>query len=71
MPSISLDDIQSATKAALENHGADSWIAEEVALAVRKAESVGNRICGLYYLESYCQQLKTGRGKGNVEPVVC
>ncbi|MDT8328517.1 MAG: Ldh family oxidoreductase, partial [Roseovarius sp.] len=33
-------------------------------------ESVGNRICGLYYLESYCQQLKTGRVKGDVEPVV-
>jgi (2R)-3-sulfolactate dehydrogenase (NADP+) len=37
---------------------------------VREAEETGNRICGLYYLESYCQQLKTGRVKGNVDPIV-
>ena len=35
-----------------------------------KAESVGNRICGLYYLESYCQQLQSGRVNGTVDPVV-
>ncbi|MDG2237477.1 MAG: Ldh family oxidoreductase [Arenicellales bacterium] len=70
MPKISLDEIQSVTQAALEKHGAVSWIAEEVSKAVRKAEAVGNRICGLYYLESYCQQLKSGRVKGNVDPVV-
>jgi len=70
MPSISLDEIESTTKAALEHHGAASWIADEVASAVRKAESIGNKICGLYYLESYCQQLKTGRVNGTVEPVV-
>ena len=70
MPSVSLDEIESTTKSALERHGAEPWIADEVARAVRKAEAVGNRICGLYYLESYCQQLRTGRVKGNVEPVV-
>lgn len=70
MPKISLDEIFATTKTALENHGAEPWIAEEVARAVRKAEAVGNRICGLYYLESYCQQLKSGRVKGNVEPEV-
>jgi len=36
-------------------------VAAEVARAVRKAESVGNRTCGFYYIESYCKQLKTGR----------
>ena len=54
MPRVPLNEIESTTKAALEKHGAAPWIADEVAMAVRKAESVGNRICGLYYLESYC-----------------
>ena len=70
MPDISLDEIERVTKSALESHGAEPWIADEVAGAVRKAEAVGNRICGLYYLESYCLQLKSGRVKGDVEPEV-
>ncbi len=70
MPEISLGDIESKSKAALERYGALPWIAAEVAKAVRKAEAVGNRICGLYYLESYCQQLQSGRVKGDVEPEV-
>ncbi len=70
MPTISLNEIEATTKTALEQHGAASWIAAEVARAVRKAEAVGNRICGLYYLESYCTQLKSGRVKGDVDPVV-
>lgn len=70
MPDISLDDIEAAARNALERHGADGWIAAEVAKAVRKAEAVGNKICGLYYLESYCVQLKSGRVNGAVEPVV-
>ncbi|MDF1749918.1 MAG: Ldh family oxidoreductase [Alphaproteobacteria bacterium] len=70
MPLVSLQDIETTTKAALEKHGALPWIAAEVARAVRNAEAVGNRICGLYYLESYCQQLVSGRVKGTVDPVV-
>ena len=70
MAMISLDAIEAQTKAALEHHGATPWIAASVAHAVRKAESVGNKICGLYYLESYCQQLASGRVKGDVEPEV-
>ncbi len=70
MPHVSLDEIESTTKTALERHGAAPWIAAEVARAVRKAEAIGNRICGLYYLESYCTQLKSGRVKGDAEPVV-
>lgn len=70
MPNISLDQIEATTQAALERHGAAPWIAAEVARAVRKAEAVGNKICGLYYLESYCQQLRSGRVNGDVEPVV-
>ena len=70
MPDISLDEIETTTRAALERHGAAPWIAAEVATAVRKAEAVGNKICGLYYLESYCVQLKSGRVNGVVEPVV-
>ena len=41
-----------------------------MARAVRKAEATGNRICGLYYLESYCAQLRSGRVNGTVEPIV-
>lgn len=70
MPQVSLDEIETTTRAALEQHGALPWIAREVAHAVRVAESIGNRICGLYYLESYCLQLKSGRVKGDAEPVV-
>ena len=67
---VSLDDIHTISSQALVRHGADSWIANEMANAIRKAESVNNLICGLYYLESYCKQLKTGRVSGTVEPEV-
>ena len=70
MPQVSLSEIEVATKSALERHGALPWIAAEVAKAICKAEAVGNRICGLYYIESYCQQLLSGRVKGDAEPVV-
>jgi len=67
---VSLNEIETTSQRALVKHGADDWIAAEVAQAIRKAESVGNLICGLYYLESYCKQLQTGRVEGNVEPIV-
>lgn len=67
---VDLSEIEAVTKAALEAHGALPWIASEVAFAVRKAEATGNLICGLYYLESYCQQLHSGRVIGTVEPEV-
>ena len=70
MPRISIAEIEDRTKAALIRHGAADWIAAEVACAVGRAEATGNVICGLYYLESYCQQLRTGRVKGDVDPVV-
>ena len=70
MASVTLDDIEDLTCKALERHGALPWIAASVAHAVREAEAVGNKICGLYYLESYCVQLTSGRVKGDVEPVV-
>ena len=70
MVDVALDEIERVTRAALVRHGAAGWVADCVADAVRKAESVGNRICGLYYLESYCSQLETGRVRGDAEPVV-
>jgi len=70
MPRISLDEIQSVTIKALLNHGAREWIATSVSKAVRRAEETGNVICGLYYLQSYCDQLVSGRVRGDVEPVV-
>ena len=70
MTSIALDDIEATTRAALERHGAGSTVATQVAHAVRVAESNGNKICGLYYVESYCQQLESGRVLGDVKPIV-
>jgi (2R)-3-sulfolactate dehydrogenase (NADP+) len=67
---IDVETITTTTSQALQAHGAEKWIADSVAHAVGVAESHGNRICGLYYLESYCAQLKTGRVQGAVEPEV-
>ncbi len=63
-------EIEAVAKSAMTAHGAGDWQALEVARAVARAESFGNVICGLYYLESYCTQLKTGRVDGQVDPVV-
>ncbi|MEX0283548.1 MAG: Ldh family oxidoreductase [Paracoccaceae bacterium] len=70
MPQIPTAEIFTAAHAALIHHGAADWIATEVAKAVEHSEATGNRICGLYYLESYCQQLTTGRVNGTVDPIV-
>lgn len=70
MPEITLDEIEQTTTQALRKHGAAQWIANEVATAVRRAEETGNIICGLYYVESYCIQLESGRVNGVVEPKV-
>ncbi|MGI9390232.1 MAG: Ldh family oxidoreductase [Boseongicola sp.] len=65
---IPLSKIEDTANAALVAHGAGVWQAAEVARAVARAEETGNIICGLYYLESYCKQLVTGRVNGTVEP---
>jgi (2R)-3-sulfolactate dehydrogenase (NADP+) len=70
MTKVTVEIIKQKTKTALQAHGAADWISEHVADAVATAESVGNRICGLYYLESYCQQLQSGRVNGTAEPSV-
>ena len=57
MTQVSLDQIEQATRAALIAHGAGQAAADAVADAVREAEGTGNKICGLYYLQSYCDQL--------------
>ena len=67
---VNLDEIEHLTQKALICHGASNWIAKSVAKAVRTAEAKGNLICGLYYLESYCSQLITGRVNGTIEPIV-
>lgn len=70
MTRVHLDEIEQTTIAAMARHGASATVAASVARAVRMAEATGNLICGLYYLESYCTQLQTGRVNGTVEPVV-
>ncbi|MFK7870672.1 MAG: Ldh family oxidoreductase [Roseobacter sp.] len=65
-----LDEIEALTGRALQANGASKEVAASVAHAVRVAEGYGNKICGLYYVESYCLQLRTGRVDGTVAPVV-
>jgi len=67
---ITLDSIETTTATALVGHGASESVAASVAAAVRSAEGNGNRICGLYYVESYCLQLRSGRVDGRAEPTV-
>jgi (2R)-3-sulfolactate dehydrogenase (NADP+) len=70
MPQVTINDIFDVARAALEHHGAGSWQAEHVARATASAESYGNVICGLQYLESYCTQLASGRVDGTVTPEI-
>jgi len=67
---VSVAEILARSRAALLAHGAGEEQAEAVARAVARAEETGNVICGLYYLESYCVQLQSGRVSGTVEPEV-
>ncbi|WP_108815242.1 Ldh family oxidoreductase [Loktanella sp. Alg231-35] len=68
--SISVVEIEERSRAALSAHGAGDMQAAAVAKAVARAEALGNVICGLYYLESYCTQLASGRVNGTVTPAV-
>ncbi|WP_300032110.1 Ldh family oxidoreductase [uncultured Roseobacter sp.] len=70
MPVVDVATIESVTAEALRSHGAEPFVASEVARAVAEAEAHGNRICGLYYVESYCEQLQSGRVRGKAVPVV-
>lgn len=67
---VHVSQIESRSRAALIAHGAGDEQAVAVAKAVARAEALGNVICGLYYLESYCTQLASGRVNGRVAPVV-
>ncbi len=67
---VTVSKIRERSKAALIAHGADDWQAGAVADAVARAEALGNVICGLYYLESYCLQLKSGRVDGRTDPTI-
>lgn len=67
---VSVAEIECKSFEALIAYGAGEWQARSVARAVARAEETGNIICGLYYLESYCVQLASGRVNGTVDPVV-
>lgn len=67
---VFVSEIEDIAKAAMVAHGAGAWQAGEVAQAVARAEAFGNVICGLYYLESYCTQLKSGRVDGQADPII-
>ena len=61
MPTLSVETIRDTSFKALVAAGAAEGVAASVADAVASAEAHGNVICGLYYLESYCLQLRSGR----------
>ncbi|MEM9580740.1 MAG: Ldh family oxidoreductase [Pseudomonadota bacterium] len=70
MPDVFVTEIHAVTEKALAAHGASAHVASEMAKAVAWAEARRNRICGLYYVESYCQQLVSGRVDGRAVPQV-
>ena len=70
MAKYTLAEIETLSKAALIAHGAGESQASAVAHAIAIAEGKGNKICGLYYLQSYCQQLQTDRVNGKATPIV-
>ncbi len=70
MPRIDIAEIETTARVAMVKAGASEAVAKSVARAVAEAEAHGNVICGLYYLESYCTQLGTGRVDGTVLPEV-
>ncbi|MGB1237694.1 MAG: Ldh family oxidoreductase [Pseudomonadales bacterium] len=67
---VSIEDIRQKSMQCLLAHGAEQWVAEEMANAISYAESRHNPICGLYYLDSYCAHLRNGRVNGSAEPHV-
>ena len=67
---VQVAEIERVSREALCAHGASATSAGAVARAVARAEETGNVICGLYYLESYCLQLRSGRVKGDAVPQV-
>ena len=70
IPQVDVHEIETVSRDALTTHGAGTDQAAHVARAVARAEATGNVICGLYYLESYCLQLASGRVDGKVTPQV-
>jgi (2R)-3-sulfolactate dehydrogenase (NADP+) len=70
MPLVTVSEIQNTSEKALRAYGAKEWIAQSVARAIANSEAYGNVICGLYYLESYCLQLASGRVNGTTDPQV-
>ncbi|MEL6504881.1 MAG: Ldh family oxidoreductase [Pseudomonadota bacterium] len=67
---VSVAEIEQRTEQALLRSGCGAFAASHLARAVAEAEARGNLICGLYYLDSYCTQLGTGRVDGHAQPVV-
>ena len=70
MPSIDVPTIEVTVNRALARAGASEGVATTMADAVAWAEARANRVCGLYYVESYCAQLVSGRVRGDAEPAV-
>ena len=70
MPFVTVSEIKEISEKALRAYGAREWIAKSVARAISHSEAYGNIICGLYYLESYCLQLASGRVNGAIDPQV-
>lgn len=69
-PKYQFKRLSASQRMLCSRHGASENTATIMADAIAWAEARGNRICGLYYLESYCRQLKTGRINRRATPKI-
>ncbi|KIC09325.1 hypothetical protein RA19_16645 [Leisingera sp. ANG-M1] len=67
---ISLEQVEDFSLAALRSAGASNWQAAPVAKSIRAAEAEGTRGIGLGYLPYYCNHLRVGKIRGDAEPSV-
>lgn len=64
------EEIEAVCRAALIAYGAHDDNARPVAGAIARAEEVGNRVCGLFYLPIFCRHLEIGKVDGTAMPRV-
>lgn len=67
---VTIDQIESAAKAALLVGGASETNAASVARAVASAEAAGNTVCGIYYVPIFVEHMRCGKVDGRADPHV-
>lgn len=67
---MTLDEVEALSRAALERSGASEPNAESVARSIRAAEAAGIRSHGLARLATYCEHVRCGKVDGRALPGV-